>query len=274
MSEQLQKETHPKESSSFSELVEGAREVVHSAIEHAITHGVAHVIEHGGGWAAALAKYLRAPYPGTPLLRPHSVWLWRSVPLLKTLEPLKRFETVGKVLGSKTFAIATEVIKEDSAREINYKEEKRMIAESAREARIAEMKIPKVEQGIAYKNGSVYFPVSKQWIFPPIVIKPLHLKHSHHTHPSHHSGLIPHPRASLHVELEMAGSLKSLPTTLCLSVHQPAHFRRNQILIKATPMFFENGPSNHDQRLDRLGNLVDQFLYACVYPPQLQVKAR
>jgi hypothetical protein len=259
MSEQDQKETHSKESSSFSQIVEGAREVVHSAIEHAITHGAAHVVEHGGH---ALSKYLTSPYPGTPLLRPHSVWLWRSLPLLQKLEPL------AKIVGSKAFAITTGVIKEDSDRDVDSVAERRMGEAMAREARIAEMRIPKVEQGIAYKNGSVYFPISRQWILPPIVLKPLHPKHSHPTHHnSSHSGHIPHPRASLHVDLEVVGSLKSLPTALRLSVHQPAHFRRNQILIKATPIFFDHGSTfSHDQRLEGLGNLVDLFLDACVYP--------
>lgn len=258
MSEQNQKETHPKESSSFWQIVEGAREVVHSAIEHAITHGVAHVMEHGP------LKALTVPYPGTCLLRPHSVWLWRLGAGL---------EGVGKIVGSKAFAIATELLKEDSARNVGSAEERRMGEAMAREARIAEMRIPKVEQAIAYKNGSVYFPISKQWILPPTIIKPLHAKHSHLTHhSSSHSGHIPHPRASLRVDLELVGSLKSLPTTLRLSAHQPAHFRRNQILIKATPIFFDHGTFSHDQKLDGLGNLVDLFLNACVYPakPKMQ----
>src|ERR1022692_4564427 len=260
MSEQYQKETHPKESSSFSQIVEGAREVVHSVIEHAITHGVAHVMEHG------VLKALTVPYPGTCLLRPHSVWWWRFGAGL---------EGVGKIVGSKAFAIATGVIKEDSDRNVTGAEEKRMGEVSAREARVAaerEARIasarePKVEQAIAYKNGSVYFPISKQWILPPIIIRPIHPKHSHPKHhSSSHSGQIPHPRASLHVDLEVVGGLKSLPTALRLSVLQPAHFRRNQILIKATPIFFDHGTFSHDQRLDGLGNLVDLFLNACVYP--------
>ncbi len=265
MSEQNQKETHPKESSSFSQIVEGAREIVHSAIEHAITHGAAHAVEHGGD---ALGRYLTSPYRGTPLLRPHSVWLWRSLPWLQKLEML---EPVAKIVGSKAFAIASGAIKEDSGREITGTEERRMAEAKDREARIAEMRIPKVEQGIAYKNGSVYFPISKQWIFPPIIIRPLHPKHPKH-HSSSHSGHIPHPQGSLHVELEVLGSLKSLPTALRLSVHQPAHFGRNQILIKATPMFFDHGTFSHDQRLDALGNLVDLFLNACVTPAKPKIR--
>jgi hypothetical protein len=264
MSEQNQKETHSKESSSFSQIVEGAREIVHSAIEHAITHGAADAVKHGGD---ALGRYLTSPYPGTPLLRPHSVWLWRSLPWL---QKLKMLAPVAKIVGSKAFTIATEVIKEDSDRNITSTEERRMAETSDREARIAEMRIPKVEQGIAYKNGSVYFPISKQWIFPPIIIRPFHPKHSHPKHP--HSGHIAHPQNSLHVELEVMGSLNSLPTALRLSVHQPAHFRRNQILIKATPMFFDHGTFSHDQRLDALGNLVDLFLNACVTPAKPKIR--
>lgn len=261
MSEPHQKEKHPNEPSSSSHIVEGVREVVYSAIEQALHHGAAHLMEHEG---KALLKVLKEPYLGTSLLRPHSAWWWRYATGL---------ETAGKILGSRAFGIATELLK-DSDSLIHGKEERRMVdadireahVAAEREARIAAAREPKIEQGIVYKNGSVYFPVSRQWILPPVIITPSHSNHS-----SSHSRHTPHPKASLHVDVEVVGNLNSLAGALRISVQQPAHFRRNQILIKATPISIDRGISNHGERLDRLGNLVDLFLNACAYPPKPKI---
>jgi len=135
-----------KKESSFVE----AREILHSVLEHIITHRVAHMAEDA---AKGLIRVMKAPYPGTVLLRPHSVWWWRYAAGLGI---------AGRIIGSKAFGIATEVFKASNNTPGSSEEYRNMVRDdkiiAEREARIAARE-PKVEQGIAYKNGSVYFPV-------------------------------------------------------------------------------------------------------------------
>jgi hypothetical protein len=42
---------------------------------------------------------------------------------------------------------------------------------------------PVVEQGVAYKNGVTYFPKSRQFILPPVVVKGSLPKHKHNMVP-------------------------------------------------------------------------------------------
>lgn len=282
MSEQQQAERKPEKEnqgkgpSAFSQILDGAREVVHSAIDHILTHGAAHAAEHGGealiSGGEALNYILKLPYPGTCLLRPHADWLWRVQPVFKPAGIL--LETGGKILGSTAFALATEMIQESKSREYGNREENRDLKADEREralgapfppmpsaTRIAAARQPKIEQGIAYKNGSVYFPVSRQWVLPPVIIRPSHPKH-----PRSHSRHTPHAHASLHVDVEVVGRMNSLPSALGLSVQR--HFPGNHIRIKAVPISVDRGTPGHGEKLERLGNLVDLFLSACVYPPK------
>jgi len=49
--------------------------IVHQVVEEGVLHGGSHFLEKA---SHVLTSFLRKPYPGTALLRPHSSWLWRG----------------------------------------------------------------------------------------------------------------------------------------------------------------------------------------------------
>jgi hypothetical protein len=138
-----------------SPAIEKAKELTHGFGEHYLTHVAGGWLEQAGNGLKSLLK----TRPGITTLRP---WLSKAAPAL---------EGAGEFLASKPFAIATEMLKSSpiTGSELPLRDRPPTLSQKR-----AEQMKPKVEQGIAYKNGAVYYPQSRQWIMPPITIRPSH----------------------------------------------------------------------------------------------------
>jgi hypothetical protein len=108
--------------------------------------------------AKALEKIPYAVYPGTNLLKAQPIRFGAT----------RLLGGIGKVLGFKLFGkipIVGPLIDLFTSSEIAP--EKDLVEQDRAMEAAAKRNRPQVEQGVQYKDGTVYFPKSKEWIFPP-----------------------------------------------------------------------------------------------------------